>query len=105
MSRDGASALPREGPGRKTERRPRGSQTSASDESTTEAAAGQTGLPQAQRLSDEALRAAEAARNPAPPKPAVGTRISHPTRGTGSVIEHMKDGRVKIKYDNGDEHR
>ena len=33
-------------------------------------------------------------------KPAVGTRVSHATRGIGSVTEHMEDGR-----DDGDEHR
>ena len=36
---------------------------------------------------------------------ALGSRISHPTRGLGTVTEHMADGRTKVKFAAGDEHR
>ena len=59
-------------------------------------------------MTEAARNAAATARNtPRTPrqKPAVGTRVSHPTRGIGSVTEHMEDGRVRVKFDDGDEHR
>ena len=65
-------------------------------------------LPQARQLTQSARNAAITARNTPRtprPKPEVGTRISHPTRGIGSVTEHMEDGRVRVKFDDGDEHR
>ncbi len=72
-------------------------------------------LPQARQLTQSARNAGMTARNSPRtarntprtprPKPAVGTRISHPTRGIGSVTEHMEDGRVRVKFDDGDEHR
>ena len=65
-------------------------------------------LPHAHRMTQAARNAATTARNTPRtprPKPEVGTRIVHPTRGIGSVTEHMEDGRVRVKYDDGDEHR
>ena len=56
-------------------------------------------------MTQAARNAAATARNtPRTPrqKPAVGTRVSHPTRGIGSVTEHMEDGRVRVKFDDGD---
>ena len=36
---------------------------------------------------------------------AVGTRVRHVTRGTGVVTEHMQDGRTRVQFDTGEEHR
>ena len=36
---------------------------------------------------------------------AVGARVLHVTRGPGTVAEHMEDGRTRIAFDSGDEHR
>ena len=36
---------------------------------------------------------------------AVGSRVSHPKRGMGTVKEFMADGRVRVLFDAGDEHR
>jgi len=34
-----------------------------------------------------------------------GTRVIHPSRGWGLVTENMPDGRTRVKFDLGDEHR
>ena len=36
---------------------------------------------------------------------ALGARVSHPQRGPGEVVEHLSDGRTRIRFDAGDEHR
>ena len=35
----------------------------------------------------------------------VGERVRHAQHGDGTVEEHMSDGRTRIKFDSGDEHR
>ena len=44
-----------------------------------------------------------------PPNPSfafpVGARVRHETHGAGTVVEHMGDGRTRIKFANGEEHR
>jgi uncharacterized protein (UPF0216 family) len=35
----------------------------------------------------------------------VGTRVKHPTHGAGVVAELMEDGRTRIVFDEGEEHR
>ena len=35
----------------------------------------------------------------------LGSRVRHPDRGVGTVTEHMEDGRTRIAFDEGDEHR
>ena len=39
------------------------------------------------------------------PALAVGTRLRHGKRGVGTVAEQMEDGRVRVVFDSGDEHR
>merc|ERR1712167_328239 len=34
-----------------------------------------------------------------------GTLVRHQTRGEGEVVECMDDGRTKVRYENGEEHR
>ena len=36
---------------------------------------------------------------------AVGARVSHDKHGIGIVTEHMSDGRTRVTFDNGEEHR
>ena len=36
---------------------------------------------------------------------AVGARVKHSIRGVGTVTEHMEDGRTRIVFDSGEEHR
>ena len=36
---------------------------------------------------------------------AVGERVRHVTRGDGTVVELLEDGRTKVEFDNGGEHR
>ena len=36
---------------------------------------------------------------------AVGARVQHAQRGAGTVTEHMEDGRTRIAFDSGEEHR
>ena len=40
-----------------------------------------------------------------PERPAVGTRVDHPTHGGGTVVELMEDGRTRVDFDNGESHR
>jgi len=54
-----------------------------------------------QRLEDQ-LVAEEASR---PQGFAVGQRVVHGKRGTGVVSELMEDGRTRVNFDNGEEHR
>ena len=42
---------------------------------------------------------------PVPERPAVGTRVDHPTHGGGVVVEFMDDGRTRVDFDNGESHR
>jgi len=35
----------------------------------------------------------------------VGSRVSHPKRGAGTVKEFLADGRVRVLFDSGEEHR
>ena len=35
----------------------------------------------------------------------IGERLRHPGRGLGRVVEHMEDGRVKVAFESGEEHR
>ena len=35
----------------------------------------------------------------------VGMRVEHPKHGAGVVAERMADGRTRVAYDNGEEHR
>ena len=44
---------------------------------------------------------------PQQPQPvfALGTRVRHRERGLGSVTEMMDDGRTRVAFDNGEEHR
>ena len=46
-----------------------------------------------------------AARLPSAEPPGIGTRVDHPEHGPGTVLEHMGDGRTRIAFDNGEEHR
>ena len=34
-----------------------------------------------------------------------GARVRHKKRGTGTIIELMEDGRTRVAFDNGEEHR
>ena len=36
---------------------------------------------------------------------ALGTRVRHESRGVGTVTEHMPDGRTRVTFDSGNEHR
>ena len=36
---------------------------------------------------------------------AVGARVSHAKRGLGTVVDQMGDGRTRVVFDSGDEHR
>ena len=36
---------------------------------------------------------------------AVGALVRHSSRGSGVVTEHMDDGRTRVRFDDGDEHR
>ena len=36
---------------------------------------------------------------------AVGERVQHDTRGGGTVVELLEDGRTRVEFDNGGEHR
>ena len=47
----------------------------------------------------------EAAPLPPPPVYEVGTRVRHRERGLGRVAELMDDGRTRVSFDNGEEHR
>jgi len=35
----------------------------------------------------------------------VGKQVAHPRRGVGTVAELMKDGRIRVTFDSGEEHR
>ena len=35
----------------------------------------------------------------------VGVRLNHPERGPGIVVEIMEDGRTRVRFDSGEEHR
>ena len=35
----------------------------------------------------------------------VGTRVCHPSRGPGKVVELMEDGRTRVAFESGEEHR
>ena len=35
----------------------------------------------------------------------VGTHVKHETHGVGEVVEHMADGRTRVRFANGEEHR
>ena len=53
----------------------------------------------------EAFKVASSARTNFHFKYEVGARILHDSRGPGRVIENMEDGRTRIAFDSGDEHR
>ena len=40
-----------------------------------------------------------------PPRLRVGERVKHKTRGSGQVVELTWDGRTRVRYDDGTEHR
>ena len=39
------------------------------------------------------------------PQPAVGTRVHHSKHGEGLVVELMPDGRARVQFDKGEEHK
>jgi hypothetical protein len=42
---------------------------------------------------------------PVPTLPDVGTRVEHPSRGSGVIAEHLEDGRTRVDFDSGESHR
>ena len=59
----------------------------------------------ASSIEEAASRPADASSGPDQSRFALGSRLTHSVRGAGIVTEHMPDGRIRVKFDDGEEHR
>ena len=63
------------------------------------------GAPGASSSSAAAAAASSSPLHIMPPQVPLGTRVSHGTRGSGTVVQHMNDGRLRVHFDSGESHR